>query len=222
MVGAVMPPVQDLQRLLRLLLFGLVVSTCVTERQPKIRDETVSEGANQGSSGKLGPDLASHHGECQRDEGCFSYSMQNMESELAMESGNLMPQVHPNSSQTLEEPDIHSGELKGSEVHSEEEKVSKLSIEGEKVPEQSTADIVKEDRADTKLEVSRGFSFFGGVKTVFRRAKDRIYDNTAAVASDIVDKVHEAVREELYGFLQVVFTRIGESFLSPGKLDLSH
>ena len=49
-------------------------------------------------------------------------------------------------------------------------------------------------------------------------AKEQIYDRSANWTSDIADMVREGVQEALYGFLQSVFTNIGETSSSPGKL----
>ena len=48
-------------------------------------------------------------------------------------------------------------------------------------------------------------------------AKQTIYDKTSETTAGIVDMVREAVHQELYGFLQSVFTDIGTLFSSSGK-----
>ena len=48
-------------------------------------------------------------------------------------------------------------------------------------------------------------------------AKSKIYNGTTYVASDFVEKVREVFHEEMYGFLESLFGKVGDMIFSPGE-----
>lgn len=51
-----------------------------------------------------------------------------------------------------------------------------------------------------------------------RTTKEQLYEKSADWTSDIADNVREAVQDAIFGSLRSIFTSIGETSLSPGKL----
>lgn len=56
------------------------------------------------------------------------------------------------------------------------------------------------------------------VATVYRTAKENIYDNGARLVGDFAKKVREIVHEEFYSFLQTTLNSLGNALLTPGIL----
>lgn len=60
-----------------------------------------------------------------------------------------------------------------------------------------------------------------GVSTVYKIAKENIYDNGAKLIRNFSENVRHIVREELYSFLQTISSSLGDSLLTPGEITVT-